>query len=186
VYEKIFEPSITIFQRIETNNFFNLKFNFMPLFKFIGHFFDNIFKKVKNVAEKEIVVAIKVVNSIKDFDVKHPEVADTLTAIIPGDLDDTLKQKAREALPKILLELNIAKECTELQNTDLFIKCAIEKLAEFEPKIKGLMFHNIAILLTDAFADGKVTVSEITGVIEAVYQELEKHKETESSHEPVQ
>jgi hypothetical protein len=149
----------------------------MPLFKFIGHFFDNVFKKVKNVAEKEIVFAVKVADNIKEFDVKHPEAADILTAIIPGTVDDALKQKAREALPKILLELNIAKECVELQNTDLFVKCAIEKLSTFEPKIKGLMLHNIAILLTDAFADGKVTISEITGVIEAVYQGLEKQKE---------
>ncbi len=93
-----------------------------------------------------------------------------------------MKQKARKVLPDILLKLNIAKDCAQLENTDLFLKFAIEKLAEYEPKIKGLMLHNIAILLTDAFADGKVTVSEITGVIEAVYQELEKEKGTEPVH----
>jgi hypothetical protein len=151
----------------------------MALFKSIGRFFGNIFRKVRKAAEKEIILAIKIVDNIKNFDIKHPEIADIITAVIPGDLDNAIKQKARKALPEILLKLNIAKECVGLENADLFVKCALEKLADFDPKIKGLMLHNIAILLTDAFADGKVTVSEITGVIEAVYQELEKHKETE-------
>jgi hypothetical protein len=157
----------------------------MSIWKSIGHFFGNLFKKVQHVAEEVAPKAIELVNNIKGFDTANPLVGDLLTQLIPGTWDDNLKKKARLALPNILKDLGIANECAQISDINLFLKCVLDKINTLAPEIRGLYWHNIAILITNALADGQATIPEITGIIEAVYQEIENQK-AGGSQEPEQ
>src|SRR6185312_6911483 len=61
------------------------------------------------ILKKAVGVGVTITNAIKNFDDKNPSVADILTAIIPGTLDDTIKDKLRAALPKIVVELRLVQ-----------------------------------------------------------------------------
>lgn len=152
----------------------------MSFWKSIGHFFGGLFQKIHHVAEVYVPKAIDLVNNIKEFDTAHPEAGDILTKLIPGSWDDDLKNKARSALPNILKDLGIANECASLTDINAFLKCVLDKINSLTPEIRGLYWHNIAILITNALADGQATIPEITGIIQAVYQETEKQKEEAS------
>ena len=157
----------------------------MSIWKSIGNFFGSIFQKVQHVAEEYAPKAIELVNNIKGFDTTNPEAADLITKIIPGTWDDDLKAKARVALPNVLKELGVANECAQITDINAFLKCVLDKINGLAPEIKGLYWHNIAILITNALSDGQATIPEITGIIQAVYHEVEKQKKEEMP-EPVQ
>jgi len=149
----------------------------MSIWKSIGHFFGSLFKKVQHVAEVYVPKAIEIVDKIKEFDTANPEVADLLNKVIPGSWDDNLKDKARTAIPDILKKLGIGNECAQVADTNAFLKCVLDKINLLEPEIRGLYWHNIAILITSALSDGQATIPEITGIMQAVYQEVKKQKE---------
>jgi hypothetical protein len=144
----------------------------MPFLKFIGDFFNRLFHKAEDIAKEIMPKAISFVNNLKNFDTKNPEIVDVLTAIIPGSWDDALVAKARQALPQILTELQVFNDHLTTENPGEFIVACVDELNKMLPNIRGLYLHNIAILLTDALADGKLTVAEITGIIQAVYEQF--------------
>jgi hypothetical protein len=91
--------------------------------------------------------AIELVNNIKTFDTSNPEAGDLITKLIPGTWDDDLKAKARVALPNVLKELGVANECAQNTNVNAFLKCVLDKINSLAPEIKGLYWHNVAILI---------------------------------------
>jgi len=48
-------------------------------------------------------VSLAIVNGIKNYDDKNPEVADFITKIIPGNIDDLIVAKARQYLPAVII-----------------------------------------------------------------------------------
>ena len=150
---------------------------FGKIFQWIG----DLFTKIKHVAEELAPKAIELVNIIKDFDTANPEFADILTAIIPGTWDDALKDKARAALPQILAQMNIVKDDISTLTVDEFLVKAIDELNKLMPAVRGLNLHNISVLLTSAFADGKISVPEITGIMQAVYELIDENKKKEEA-----
>lgn len=151
----------------------------MSIWKSIGHFFGNLFQKVHHVAEVYAPKAIELVNNIKEYDTANPMIGDVISKLIPGNWDDDLKNKARAVLPETLMKLGVANECAQLTDKNAFLKCVLEKINGLAPEIKGLYWHNIAILITNALSDGEATIPEITGIIQAVYEEVERRKEEE-------
>jgi hypothetical protein len=71
--------------------------------------FDNISPELKTA----IHIGVVITENIKTF-VDSPT-ADILTAIIPGELDDDLKNLLRAKLPGILTELKLADGCGSLR-----------------------------------------------------------------------
>lgn len=75
-------------------------------------FVQKLFKKIPDELKEKISIGILIVENIKKF-IDSP-VADILTAIIPGDLDDKIKDHLRLILPLILEKHNIINQ-TELK-----------------------------------------------------------------------
>lgn len=71
-------------------------------------FFVKIFKKIPDELKDKIAIGIVIVERIKVF-IESP-VADFVTAIIPGDLDDKIKERLRIILPIILERYNVANQ----------------------------------------------------------------------------
>lgn len=63
-------------------------------------FIKKIYKKIPDELKVKLAAIVQVVENIKNF-VDSPT-ADLITAIIPGDLDDDLKEWLRKVLPVIL------------------------------------------------------------------------------------
>lgn len=130
------------------------------LAKIINHI-ESIFDKIRPDLKRAIHVAVNLVENIKGF-VDSPA-ADVLTAIIPGDLDDKIKKKLREELPKILIRLKLAENCSFYSggtNYNEIVKCAIKTIQSMDGDIKSAYLHNISILIAQIAADGRLTWSD--------------------------
>jgi hypothetical protein len=72
----------------------------------------NLFDGFPSELKIAIHIGVIVTEAIKTF-VDSPE-ADVLTAIIPGSIDDDIKNLLRAKLPAILTELKLADSCGSL------------------------------------------------------------------------
>lgn len=129
-----------------------------------------IFHKAADVAKDVLPKAIELINNFKNFDTTNPEVADLLTKIIPGEWDDILKAKARMMLPQLLAELMVFDDKLT-SDPDAFVAACIDELNKFLPNIKAMYLHSLAVLIANAFADGKLTLGEITTIMQAWYDQ---------------
>lgn len=138
-------------------------------------FLSKIWTEVKSLfdgmpADLKIAIHIGVIitENIKSF-VDSPA-ADVLTAIIPGDLDDDLKNLLRAKLPAILTELKLADSCSSLTDPSQITACAVNVLQGLDGDIKSAFLHNLSILTAQVVADGKLTWSDGVYILEWYYQ----------------
>lgn len=138
-------------------------------------FLSKIWAEVKSLfdgipAELKTAISIGVVitEGIKTF-VDSP-VADVLTAIIPGTLDDDLKTLLRAKLPEILTELKLADNCSGLTDPSQITACAVKVLQGLDGDIKSAFLHSLSILVAQVAADGKLTWSDGVYILQWYYQ----------------
>lgn len=149
------------------------------LLKFLQHIWDaikNIFEGLPDEFKKAIHIGVTVVEKMKTV-VDSPE-ADIITAIIPGDIDDAIKEKLRDALPKILAELLLAQDCSNLTNSADIVKCAIQTLQEIEGDFKSAFLHDLSILIAQVAADGKLSWSDGTYILQWYYDHKFKNSDS--------
>lgn len=147
----------------------------------IGSFFHNILSKIADLFHKiepdvknAIHVGVVITDKINNY-VQSP-VADILTAIIPGELDDAIKAKVREALPKILGELKLADQCGQLTDPNEIVQCAINVLQQIEGDFRAAFLHDISILIAQVAADGKLTWRDGVYLLQYYYEHIYKQK----------
>ncbi len=140
----------------------------------LGHFFKNIWSGIKHIFEglpQDLKVAIHVgvvvTENVKKF--VDSEGTDVLTAIIPGDLDEVIKNKLRDNLPKILTQLKLADKCGGLTDTAEIVKCAIQILQQTEGDFKSAFLHDLSILIAQVASDGKLDWKDDTYVLQWYY-----------------
>ena len=127
-----------------------------------------LFEGIPAELNTAIHVGVLVAENIKNF-VDSP-VADILTAIIPGDVDDEIKSWLRAKLPVILTELKLADSCGALTDPVEITACAVKVLQGLDGDIKSAFLHNLSILVAQVAADGKLTWSDGVYVLEWYYQ----------------
>ncbi len=126
--------------------------------------FDGIPAELKTA----IHIGVQITENIKNF-VDSPA-ADILTAIIPGDIDDEIKNWLRAKLPTILTELKLADSCSALTDPAEITACAVKVLQGLDGDVKSAFLHNLSILISQVAADGKLTWSDGVYVLEWYYQ----------------
>lgn len=149
-------------------------------FKFIRKIIQalkDLFHKLPEEAKNAIHIGVVVVEKIKTF-VDSPAV-DVLTAIIPGTIDDAIKTKLREALPKILMELKLADTCGSLTDPQQITSCAISTLQKIgddfiSDAAKKRFYDSIAVLVATVAADGKLDLSDAAYAIKWYYDHVYK------------
>lgn len=140
----------------------------------------NLFKSLPKEAKNAIHIGVVVVDKIKTW--VDSGAADVLTAIIPGDLDDKIKDKLREVLPKILQELKLADTCGSLTDPQQITTCAIATLQKIGDDFisdgaKKRFYDSIAVLIAAVVSDGKLTVSDAAYVLKWYYDHVYKAKQ---------
>ncbi len=140
-------------------------------------FLTKIWKEIKNLfagipaeLKTAIHIGVTVAENIKTF-VNSPT-ADIITALIPGDIDDSIKNILRSKLPLILSELKLAEACQNINDPAQLTTCAVNTLQSLEGDIKSSFLHTISILVAEVTADGQLTWSDGVYLLEWYY----KHK----------
>jgi len=143
----------------------------MSLKTFITKIWDEIkslFDSFPAELQIAIHIGVEVTENIKNF-VDSP-VADVLTAIIPSDIDDDIKNWLRAKLPGILTELKLADSCAGLTDAGQITACAIKVLQGLDGDIKSAFLHNLSVFVAQVAADGKLTWSDGVEILQWYYQ----------------
>lgn len=144
------------------------------LFNTVGAYFRKLFKKATEFLKNEIPVAVAVVENLKFF-IDSP-IAPVMWHLIPGEADGILAEKIKKALPVILVDLKIARDCVNLNSNDEIIQCAINHLKTLQPTARYGYWLMIASHLSQALTDNKLSWSEIVTLVQSV-----KNPEIETS-----
>ncbi|MCO5936139.1 hypothetical protein NAF17_11385 [Mucilaginibacter sp. RB4R14] len=128
----------------------------------------SLFNSIPSEIQLAVHIAVMLTENIKKF-IDSP-IADVLTAIIPGNIDDKIKQLLRSGLPVILSNLKLADECGNLSDPEEITKCAINTLQKLYGGLKSVYLHALSVLLTQITADGKLSWSDGVCVVEWYYK----------------
>jgi len=115
-----------------------------------------------------IHIGVSVVEGFKT--VLDSGVTDVLTAVIPGDVDDKIKDWLRAKIPTILTEMKLADQCSQLTDPNEITACAIGVLQKLDGDIKNAFLHNLSILIAQVAADGKLTWSDGVYLLQWYYE----------------
>ena len=126
--------------------------------------FDGIPAELKTA----IHIGVLVTENIKNF--ADSPAADILTAIIPGDIDDEVKNWLRAKLPAILTELKLADSCSSLTDPIEITACAVKVLQGLDGDIQSAFLHNLSVLIAEVAADGKLTWGDGVYILQWYYQ----------------
>jgi DNA-binding FrmR family transcriptional regulator len=149
----------------------------MSLHNYIAKVWQKIgdfFKKLGGGAKKALDVGHEVVERIKNF--VDSEGIDVLTEIIPGTLDDNIKDGVRAFLSRLLLIIDSlsGEQQQEVIADDQRLKAVIKKINALPDDVKKIFTHGIASHITEqvsAHVGDPVSWSDIQGLQEFVYKE---------------
>jgi hypothetical protein len=127
-----------------------------------------LFEGIPAELKTAIHIGVIVTENIKNF-VDSPA-ADVLTSIIPGDIDDDIKNWLRAKLPTVLTELKLADSCSSLTDPQQITACAIQVLQGLDGDVKSAFLHNLSIFVAQIAAGGKLTWADGVTILEWYYQ----------------
>jgi len=135
----------------------------------IAEWIKKLFGNLLPELQKAISVGVTITEAIKNFDTANPIVADILTTIIPGDLDDNIKAKIREELPKIVVELKLVDATLGLKDPNEIILAAVKVIQQLDGDYSSAFLHSLSILIAQVAADGKLTWQDAIYLAEWFY-----------------
>lgn len=145
----------------------------MSIFTTIFEAIKNLFGDLSKTLKTAVHIGVTVTENIKNFDTANPEVADILTAIIPGGLDNDVKNWLRIKIPTILTELKLVDATLGLTGPNDIAEAAIKALQELDSNVKSAFLHNISVLVAQVASDGHLDWADGVYLVQWYYQ----HKE---------
>lgn len=127
-----------------------------------------LFNGLPSDLKSAIHIGVIITENIKKF-VDSP-LADILTVLIPGDVDDKIKELLRGKLPIILAELKLTDNCDNLTDSQSITSCAIKTIQSLDGNIQSAFLHSISVLVAQVASDGKLTWSDGVYLLEWYYQ----------------
>jgi hypothetical protein len=127
-----------------------------------------LFNRIPAELKTAIHIGVEITENLKNF-VESP-VSDILTTLIPGETDDRIKAILRKALPTLLIQLKLADSCSKAASPEEITSCAIKTLQSLTGDLKSAFLHNLAVLISQVAADGKLTWQDGASIMEWYYQ----------------
>jgi hypothetical protein len=149
----------------------------MSLKKFLANIWKGIKKAFEGLVpelQNAVRIGVALVDKAKVF-IDSPA-ADLITAIIPGNVDDKIRAKIQEELPKILIKLKLVENCLGESDPNKIVECALKTLQDMTKEDRKPFLHSLSILIAQVAADGKLTWSDALFILEWYYN---NHKESE-------
>jgi len=112
----------------------------------------NLYREFDDYLNANIDTALKVTTALRK--VLASPVADILTAIIPGELDDMIRARLVDALGKAITALTILEHCKGSMEIDEKLKCFYEQLNNLDPNLQDAVLHKLASLMV-CYLDGQ-------------------------------
>lgn len=148
----------------------------MSIKNFLSNIWDSIkhiFDKISEEEKKAVHIGVTVVEKIKQF-IDSP-VTDFVTDIIPGEVDDNIKEILRAYLPKILVELQLTANCVDATaDPNEIVTCALKTLGEVGQDAKNAFLHDLAALISQAASDGTISWSDSVYLVQWYYEHKQK------------
>ena len=133
------------------------------------------FKAGFDAVKKNSHIAVKVTEELKK--VIDSPVADLITALIPGELDNEIKYKLRKILPEIVAKIGIAHNIIQASDDPTV---AMQKIVAYIQSLGGDARKDWWVLfsakVTEALSDGDVTYAELVALTQMAYTELYPNK----------
>ncbi len=120
----------------------------------IGNFFSKLFKGLLPELKKAVHIGVTITDAIKNYDTAHPEIADIITKLIPGDLDDKIKDTLREKLPVVLTELRLVDATLGLTDPNEIVAAAVKTIQQLSGDYRSAFLNSLSILIAQVAADG--------------------------------
>jgi hypothetical protein len=115
-------------------------------------FYSTIRSQVKKLLQQfdhyvdvHIDTALKITAGLKQ--ILSTPVADIVTAIIPGNADDVIRQQLISALAKAIEVLTIAENCKAHENTNEKLVCFVQQLQQKDPQLQEALLQKLASLV---------------------------------------
>ena len=138
--------------------------------KHLGDFFANLFHAIAPELKKAIHVGVTIADAIKTFDINNPQVADILTALIPGTWDDNLKNLIRTNLPKIVVELRLVDAASGLTDPQEIMAAAVKLIQQLDGDYHSAALHDLSIIVAQVAADGKLDWHDAVYLLQWYYE----------------
>lgn len=74
-------------------------------------------------------------------------VADIITAIIPGNLDEAIRQQLINALARAAEALSIAETCKQYTDINAKLQCFVQQLQQKDPQLQEAILQKLASLV---------------------------------------
>ena len=128
----------------------------------------SLFDGLDSELKAAIHVAIVITENVKNF--VDSSTADVLTSIIPGDLDDKIKDLLRKQLPDILTKLKLVDSTLGLTDPNEITAAAIKVIQALDGDIKSAFLHDLSVLIAQVAADGKLTWGDAVHILQWYYE----------------
>jgi len=133
----------------------------------------DLFNKIPIELKQALHAGIVIAEGLNKF--IDSGVADVLVKIIPGEWDDKLKDKIKEGLPKILIDLKLAEACANESDPNKIVLCAINTIQEAtNGNVKSAWLHSLSILIGDLVSDGDLSWKDGAKIGEWYFEHLDK------------
>jgi hypothetical protein len=96
--------------------------------------------------DAHVDTALKVTTALKNI-INSP-VADIVTALIPGSLDNTIKAKLLDALNNALQVLNIVDDCKQYTSLNDKLNCFVQEVKKRDPQLQDAILQKLASLIS--------------------------------------
>jgi hypothetical protein len=142
----------------------------MSFLKKLWESIKNLFTGLEVKSKVWVHVAVDVVQALKA--IMDTPVPDVLTAIIPGNIDDKAKDKIREWIPKILLQLNMIEAIADMTNVNDQLNAILAKMKLSSDEAKNIVWHGLASLIIEKLSDGKFSWADAIAVSQYYYDHI--------------
>lgn len=115
-------------------------------------------KQFDQYVDAHIDTALKVTTALKN--ILSSPVADIITTIIPGNLDDTIRTQLLNAVTKAVEVLTIVDNCKQCTRLEDKLKCFVQQLQQYDPNLQDAILQKLASL-TAAQLDGQRLKQEL-------------------------
>lgn len=133
---------------------------------------DKAFETISDDAKKLLPIGIGIVNKFKEL--LDSQIADVITELIPSDIDDKLKEKLREWLPRFLFKLDMANVTANIEDSNERLKAILGMFKFSDDEEKHDFYLKFGYRIIEFMADGDLSRTEAI-VLAQTYYDF-KHK----------
>ena len=114
----------------------------------------SLLREFDNYVDEHIDTALKITTALKNA-LSSPA-ADILTAIIPGEIDNVIRQELITGLGKALEALTIVDNCRQYTDMNDKLGCFVQQLKLRDPQLQDAVLLKLASLLTGYMDGGRL------------------------------